>query len=221
MSKTLNTVLVVPGLGNSGPAHWQSWLVKQLHNAQRIEQQDWDRPEIIKWTASIQAQMMQITGNVWLVAHSFGCLASIYASQEHAGQIAGAIWVAPPDPRLFSTHGFVQQVQLKPNEESPALAENSAVDTERNLDEVLPRSTLPFPSLLIASSNDPWCKLTTAKFLAERWGSAFLNLGESGHINTDAGYGPWPKIIELLQALQATHRDGLVGMLPDTPGLST
>lgn len=40
------SVLIVPGLGGSGPEHWQSiWQVRNP-NYRRVEQQDWDEPDL-------------------------------------------------------------------------------------------------------------------------------------------------------------------------------
>ena len=35
--------------------------------------------------------------------------------------------------------------------------------------------------------------LAGAREMAARLGSAFVNLGDAGHINTAAGFGPWPR----------------------------
>jgi predicted alpha/beta hydrolase family esterase len=65
----------------------------------------------------------------------------------------------------------------------------------------IPLLTLPFPSIVVASEDDPWVSLERAGFFAERWGSRFQNIGKAGHINLAAGFGPWPQGLELLQQL--------------------
>jgi len=57
----------------------------------------------------------------------------------------------------------------------------------------IPRAPLPFPSVLIASSNDPYCQHERAGEFALSWGSAFIDAGEAGHINIESGHGPWPE----------------------------
>jgi len=52
---------------------------------------------------------------------------------------------------------------------------------------------LGVPSVLIASMTDPWMPFDQAMRLASQLGSAFVNLGDAGHINTAAGFGPWPR----------------------------
>ncbi len=57
----------------------------------------------------------------------------------------------------------------------------------------VPRDPLPFPSLLVASRNDPFCTYEKADEFAASWGSLLVDAGEAGHINVDAGFGPWPE----------------------------
>ncbi len=56
-----------------------------------------------------------------------------------------------------------------------------------------PRDPLPFPSVVIASRNDPYGAFEVAEDNAAAWGSLFIDAGESGHLNADSGHGPWPE----------------------------
>ena len=38
---------------------------------------------------------------VWLVAHSYGCLASVVAAADRPERVAGLLLVAPPEPDRF------------------------------------------------------------------------------------------------------------------------
>jgi predicted alpha/beta hydrolase family esterase len=165
-------VLVVPGLNGSGPAHWQSWI-EPLVAARRVEQTDWTAPDIDTWSARVEQWIDACPSPVWLVAHSFGCLASVAAAgRVPAGRIAGALLVAPASPEKFGV-------------------------TAR-----IPATALPFPSILAASRNDPWMTYPSALSWAERWGSRIVDLGEAGHVNAEAGFGPWPDGLALLRQLQ-------------------
>jgi predicted alpha/beta hydrolase family esterase len=62
---------------------------------------------------------------------------------------------------------------------------------------------LPFPTVLAASGTDPWADLESSRRLAARWGARFVDLGDAGHVNTGAGFGPWPRGEELLRDLLA------------------
>jgi predicted alpha/beta hydrolase family esterase len=167
------TTLIVPGLRNSGPAHWQSWFETQLPNTRRVEQANWERTCLSDWAARVREEIDAINEKIWIVAHSFGCLASVTAAFERPQQILGALLVAPADPHRFG--------------EPTALLEEK----------------LQFPSLVVASNNDPWVKANIAEYWADQWGSDFLNIGAAGHINVDSGYGPWPDGLSLFERLQA------------------
>ena len=65
----------------------------------------------------------------------------------------------------------------------------------------MPLARFGFPSILVVSSNDQGCSLERAEFFANAWGSRFVNIGAHGHINADAGFGPWPQGEALLREL--------------------
>ena len=158
-------LLVVPGLHDSGPAHWQSLLQSGHRAAVRVRQHDWTRGDLDRWAERI-GQTLQAPGgtNHWLaVAHSFGCLAlARQLALQPACGIRAALFVAPADPRRF------------------------AADT------VLPRTALPVPTTMVVSENDPWMDADTARVWGDRWGSRCVSLGMAGHINAESGFGPFP-----------------------------
>lgn len=158
-------LVTVPGLHGSEGAHWQTWLERQLPKSRRVEQDDWDAPQLDAWAQSVADTVTRVRGPVILAAHSFGCLAAAHAiAQGLTGDaVAGVLFVAPASPDKFKFAGPFE-----------------------------PRR-LGVPSVLIASMTDPWMPFDQAMRLASQLGSAFVNLGDSGHINTAAGFGPWPR----------------------------
>jgi predicted alpha/beta hydrolase family esterase len=158
-------LVTVPGLHGSEGAHWQTWLERQLPKSRRVEQDDWDAPQLDAWAQSVADTVTRVRGPVILAAHSFGCLAAAHAiAQGLTGDaVAGVLFVAPASPDKFKFAGAFE-----------------------------PRR-LGVPSVLIASMTDPWMPFDQAMRLASQLGSAFVNLGDSGHINTAAGFGPWPR----------------------------
>lgn len=163
-------ILIIPGYTNSGPAHWQSRWESRLSTARRVEQADWVKPVREEWTAAIAEAVNSAERPVVLVAHSLGVTAAVQATKDFRKPVAGAFFVAPPDvanpeirPRHLRTFG------------------------------PYPREPLPFPSITVASRNDPFCAFATAEDIAAAWGSLFIDAGEAGHINADSGYGPWPE----------------------------
>lgn len=173
----MSPILIVPGLNNSGPGHWQTWLENLLPGTLRVEQRDWTQTCLAEWAENVRKTIDASADKVWIIAHSFGCLATVAASGVRAERIHGALLAAPADPAHFS--------------ESTASLE----------------TRLTFPSLVVASNNDPWIDANVAHDWAERWGSRYINIGAAGHINIESGYGPWPEGLRLFEALR-TGRAG-------------
>ena len=174
------TVLTLPGWLGSGPAHWQS-LWEQRHGCQRVEQHDWQHPRRGDWSARLEEVVLaQPAGTpLLLAAHSLGCLLVAWwaAHSRHATRVSGALLVAPPE---IERDDLRQQI---PGWAPPA------------------RQRLPFASLVVASSDDPFGRLAHARALAQDWGAAFRDLGARGHLNADSGLGDWAQCLALLYAL--------------------
>jgi uncharacterized protein len=174
--------LFVPGWHGSGPDHWQTLWNDRLPGAWRVEQRDWERPEAGAWTAAIAAEILAARGPVVVVAHSLGCVATALLAQTEplaAGRIAAALLVAPPD---LETRGCPEPLRSF----SP-----------------VPRTRLPFRSTLVASENDPYMTLESARRTAAAWGSRCVDEGRVGHINTASGHGPWANGVRHLAELVA------------------
>ncbi|HZF82724.1 MAG TPA: alpha/beta hydrolase, partial [Burkholderiaceae bacterium] len=60
---------------------------------------------------------------------------------------------------------------------------------------------LPYRSIVVASSNDPFCPVRLAGAYARAWGSEFVRVQNAGHINVDSGHGDWPLGLALLESL--------------------
>jgi predicted alpha/beta hydrolase family esterase len=164
-------VVMVPGWNGSGPAHWQTIWERDHPEYLRVAQRDWQSVRCADWVLEVDRTVSSVSGNVVLVAHSLGCLAVAWWASIRADRtrwVRGAMLVAPPD--LSSATGTL-----------PALASFTP----------LPLSRLPFPSLLVASENDPYASIETVAGFARKWGSEFVNAGAAGHINADSGHGPW------------------------------
>ncbi|WP_075358842.1 RBBP9/YdeN family alpha/beta hydrolase [Caballeronia sordidicola] len=158
-------LVTVPGLHGSEGAHWQTWLERQLPKSRRVMQDDWDAPQLDTWAQAVADTVSSVRGRVILAAHSFGCLAAAHAIAEGltGDAVAGVLFVAPASPDKFRFAGTFEARKLN------------------------------VPSVLIASQTDPWMPFDDALRLASQFGSALVNLGDAGHINTAAGFGPWPR----------------------------
>jgi predicted alpha/beta hydrolase family esterase len=102
-------LLIVPGLRDSGPAHWQTWLQSLHRGSLRVVQRDWHTPDLDRWALRIASTLERAgPGAPWLVAaHSFGCLAlARHIALHGADGLAGALLVAPADPDKFGVAGL-------------------------------------------------------------------------------------------------------------------
>lgn len=180
-------VLIVPGYRGSGLGHWQTWLEQRISGSERIQGIDWDAPSLPRWSETIGRAIDASPRPVWIVAHSFGCLATVTAAYQQPSKVAGVILVAPADPERFSLHG---------------LRTSGDRVTEESILGYLPRGQLNTNGLLVASQNDPWLGLDDARCMADRWHLPLYNAGKVGHINTESGFGPWPFLFNLLSAME-------------------
>lgn len=166
------TTLIVPGLKSSGPMHWQTWLEHRVAGSLRVSQRDWNDPHLPDWSSRVRREIARATGSVFIVAHSFGALAAVQAASDHTERIGGVLLVAPADPDRFGIAEF------------------------------LPSKPLGFPAIVVASTNDPWMMFERAAHWVRLWKADLVSLGDAGHINADAGFGPWPEALALLERLR-------------------
>jgi len=170
-------VLMLPGYQSSGPGHWQTLWEAQHPEYRRVEQRDWEHPRRDEWVAALEAAVDAARGPVVLVGHSLGSITIVHWAAAHRHAVAGALLVAPPDVE---------------HEWAPPIVKDFAP---------IPLARLPFPSIVVASADDPYAELERASDWARAWGSRFLSLGDAGFKNKDAGFGPWPEGLKLLDEL--------------------
>ena len=163
-------ILMIPGLGDSGPDHWQSRWQKKLSTARRVEQRDWDAPKRADWETTIVREISRSDRPVVCIAHSLGVAALLHAAVRVSDKIAGAFLVAPAsDSALLEAPGV----------------DKAFLPT--------PRARLAFPAVVVGSSDDPYADLLFARNLALDLGATFIDAGPAGHINAESGHGPWPE----------------------------
>lgn len=180
-----HSFLVLPGLGNSGPDHWQSHWERLDPSCERVLQSNWDTPQCQDWVARLDHVIGKRRSPAVLVAHSSACALVAHwaasASSEHLARVQGALLVAPSDPE--GPNYPIGPVGFGP----------------------VPLSALPFESVLVASADDPYVDPGRARQYADAWGSRFVLLQSAGHINASSGFGPWPEGYVLLDSLRGVQ----------------
>jgi predicted alpha/beta hydrolase family esterase len=161
--------LIIPGLGGSGPDHWQSRWQPRLADARRVEQADRDRPERGGWIARLDEAVAEAKQPPILVAHSLSCALVACWAAMHKRPVHSALLVAPAD-----------------------IESDTHTPPEAHVFRPLPMQRLPFPTILVASRDDPYVAFERATAMARAWGAELVDTGNAGHINTSAGYGEWP-----------------------------
>lgn len=178
-------VLILPGWQNSGPAHWQSrW--ERAHGFVRVEQHDWMRPLRGDWIARLEEVLLACDEPAVLVAHSLGCVqtAAWAAHSRNVHRVKAALLVAPPDVERDDVR------QLLPGWSA------------------LSWQSLPFKTVLFASSDDPFCTLQRSHQFAAAWGADFVEAGPHGHLNAESGLADWPEAYEQLLQLMRVEPAG-------------
>lgn len=172
-------VLILPGIGNSGPQHWQTLWELRYPDWQRVNLGNWDSPACEDWVRALDAAIRACPSPPVLVAHSLACLLVAHWAHRSGFVPKGAFLVAVPDPQSTSF---------------PAMARGFAP---------VPMVRFAFRSLVVASANDSFGSLAHAKQCAMAWGSSFVDIGQVGHINADSGHGDWSEGYALLQRFMA------------------
>lgn len=183
----MTTHLIVPGLGGSGAAHWQTWLEGELPESVRATQDDWTTPDLAKWSARLRNILARNPDQHIIIAHSFGVLAAVQAAADRPGQIAGLLLVAPAEPERLG------------------------------LDPATLRVSIPVPSIVVSSSSDRWMSEHSARQWADVWGARHISLGDAGHINSESGFGPWPLAPRLIRQIEHDARDHLAATATTHP----
>lgn len=177
------TTLILPGLFDSGPDHWQSHWVRHDPACRRVEQDDWATPRCADWADRLDAAVAAADGPVVLVGHSSACAMVAHwaaaAPAAHLARVRGALLVAPSDPEG-------PRFPAGPTGFAP-----------------VPGARLPFPSVVVASTDDEYVTAERARRYAGAWGSRFVDAGARGHLNGASGLGAWPEGAALLEELRA------------------
>jgi uncharacterized protein len=167
--KMVTKLLIITGLGDSGEEHWQSYWLRNFKNSVKVQQDDYNTPEVGHWLHTLNNAIEKFEEPTVLVAHSLGVsLVLHWASKYSNPNIIGALLVAPAD--------------VDSEEHTPSEIRNFAP---------MPMVKLPFASILVVSEDDPYVSLERAQYFAKSWESKMINIGYKGHINSASNLGLW------------------------------
>jgi predicted alpha/beta hydrolase family esterase len=178
--------LIIPGLRDSGPGHWQTLWCQSRDDCRKVDLGYWDYPSRMVWISRLDRAIAVARSQVVLVAHSLGCHAVAWwaaeASSARLEKVAGALLVAPPD------------------------VDREGVDPLLLPFAPTPPVFLPFRSVLVASRDDEYASFERSAGMARTWGSDLVDAGRCGHVNASSGLGDWPEGQHLLSSLDGSAR---------------
>jgi len=175
----LPAVLIVHGLGGSGPDHWTTWLAETLRaRGARVRYPllpSPDTPDPEAWAAALHDELAGLAKHPAervVACHSLSCTLWM----REAGRIA-----APDRPDRVA---LVAPPSLDAVPPEAASLFDPAPDSEA-------LAAAAGHTRIVCSEPDPYCPGGAANEWARPLDLPFDLLPDSGHINVDAGYGPW------------------------------
>lgn len=172
-------LLLVPGGGGSGEGHWHHQWAAEDDRCEWVQQADWTGGTREDWVSALDRQINASSAPAILVAHSLAGVVVAHWAAEHSGPVAAALLVAPAD---------IEDDWVEPG----------TVDAEFT---PIPADPLPFPSIVVHSSDDPLLSEARAAALADRWHAGVRGVGPQGHIGSDRELGAWPEGRQILAEL--------------------
>jgi predicted alpha/beta hydrolase family esterase len=172
----MRPVLLVPGISNSGPEHWQSLWEARHAGVRRVHQRDWEHPACAEWLATLDDAIRRLDTAPVLVAHSLGCLLVAHWAAQSDRAVHGMLLVAVPDPQGVSfpkeATGF-----------SP-----------------VPMTLRARRVTVVSSADDPYSSPEFVSRCVDRWSAEHVRIGAKGHINSSSGLGDWPRGWAIVEA---------------------
>ena len=184
------TILIVPGLRDAVPRHWQTLLEARLRAAGTpvagVLPMGREDLSCSARVAEIERAAQAIEGPLVIVAHSGGCIMVAHWARQTRRAVRGALLATPPDFEKPMPEGYPTVAALRAGGWLP-----------------VPRARLPFRTIVAASRNDPLASFARVVGLANDWGAELDDLGYVGHLNPASGYGEWAGADPLIARLGA------------------
>jgi uncharacterized protein len=182
------TVLLVPGLRDHVDQHWQTLLQAAHPMFQSVTPMGREDLDCERRVEAIERSAQNIHGPLVLVAHSGGCIMVAHWARRTTRPVRGALLATPPDFESPMPPGYPTLAHLHASGWLP-----------------VPRTPLPFRSIVAISRDDPLGRYERVSELATNWGSETVDLGEVGHLNPSSGFGEWPDAPAFIAQLSAPN----------------
>lgn len=175
----MRSFLILHGWQGSGPGHWQSWLAGRLAEAgEDVRYPDLPEPDAPRagdWAAALHDALAAMPGERTVLCHSLACL--LWAREAAAIAVRGPVdrllLVAPPCPigPIAEARSFY-----------PAPLDADAV-----------RASAAH-ARVVGGDRDPYCPAGARASFADPLGLPYDEIPGGGHLNPEAGFGPWPAV---------------------------
>ena len=164
-------ILFVPGERGVDPDHWMNRWESRLSTARIVSAA---REDVASLAASLASAIETARGSgagrpIILVGHGAGVHAIAQAVAS------GMIAARAPGESSPVRGAFLVNPSSMWNLPAPS------------------RDPLPFPSLLVASRDDPHASFEEMHDLGLDWGAHVVDAGAIGRIDATSGHGPWPE----------------------------
>jgi predicted alpha/beta hydrolase family esterase len=192
----VRSFLILHGWQGSGPDHWQSWLAERLTAAgEDVRYPDLpepDHPRVEEWAQALHEQLADMPGERVVLCHSLACLLWAHAAAKIADE-------RPADRVLLVT---------PPCPVSPIPEAKSFYPTPLDAEAVRASA---HELRVVATDNDPYCPAGAERSFARPLNAEVDVLPGAGHVNPEAGFGPWPAVEAWCRRPGPTASDGLLG----------
>jgi len=185
---SLPYVLLVHGFTGSDAGHWQNWLAGELANHGGMvdlpQFTEPNRPVLDVWLEELRQHLAAAPREQERVVLAHSCGASLWLHHaatevDPALRVDRVLLVAPPGPDWH--HPDV--VGFHPTPLDPDGLRRAASSTR-----------------LVVGDDDPYCALGESKLMAEALRIEIDVIVGGGHLNVDAGYGPWSAALKWVRS---------------------
>lgn len=176
------TILILHGIGGHAGIHWQKWLQGELSkNGYEVimpNLPDPDHPDRGAWLKTVQDVIKNVrSADFVIVAHSLGVVTALDLIEQFKTRA------------LVSVSGFARDYGAAMN---GYFLDERAVDFDK-VNKNLGRA------FVVYGDNDPYLPQPELKFLADSLKVKPEIISNGGHLNTDAGYATFPRLLEIIQ----------------------